>query len=417
MNLILSKRGNSWQYRFEIAKIGGRRKYFTKGGFKTKRAAVEAGTVALVTYNNTGSLFKPSEISVSDYLDYWFNTYCKMNVKYNTQRIRSSIIKNHLKPAFGSYFLKNLKPLIIQEYINQLKIDGKSKGTVISVLSTLSGALKYAVEPLNYIQTNPCANVRMPKFEKEDVARYIISPEQLDQILKRFPEPSRFNLLILTGYYTGMRIAECLALTWNDIDFKNKTISVNKNIEKRKTDTGSAWYFSTTKTKSSVRTIKIGDTLCNALKRAYERMKVNKELYGEYYTNVYKKPEINEKGDVIYRLLEASEDVSGSLEKVDMVNVRENGKPLTMDGMKYPLQVIKYKLHIPFNFHSLRHTHATILIANGANIKDVQERLGHSSIQTTLNTYMHNTDELRSLSVDIFEKAVNKKRTSLSSNE
>ena len=77
--------------------------------------------------------------------------------------------------------------------------------------------------------------------------------------------------------------------------------------------------------------------------------------------------------------------------------------------MKYCNRIIHYELNIMFNYHSLRHTHATTLVENGANIKDVQERLGHCNIETTLNTYTHNTDYLRSQSVDIFENAVKTK--------
>ena len=422
--LIFSKRGDKWQYRFEIAPVDGKRKYFTKGGFKTKKDALEAGTIALATYNNTGTAFKPSDISVADYLDFWLDTYGKMNLKYNTQLGYLSVIENHLKPNLGFYYLKNLTPAIIQEYTNKLKLEGFAKATVVGIISTLSGALNYAIEPLNYIQTNPCDNIRLPKFEKStNTQRYIITPEQLEKILERFPETSNFYVPIMIGYYTGVRIAECFGLTWQDVNFENHTITINKTMLKRnfgmdvrqvllkkgKKEEKSAWYFSTTKNESSVRTIKIGDTLYNVLKRAYDRLQANKELYGDYYTNVYKKPETDEKGNTVYRLVELEKDIPCALETVELINVKENGELLSMDSMKYPNRVIKYELNIPFNFHSLRHTHATILIANGANIKDVQERLGHATIETTLNTYTHNTDELRSLSVDIFEKAVNEK--------
>lgn len=135
----------------------------------------------------------------------------------------------------------------------------------------------------------------------------------------------------------------------------------------------------------------------------------NCDFYGEYYTRIYKKPELDEKGDTIYRLVEVEAGVPCTLEPVDMLNVKENGQLLSMDSMKYCNRIIHYELNIMFNYHSLRHTHATTLVENGANIKDVQERLGHCNIETTLNTYTHNTDYLRSQSVDIFENAVKTK--------
>ena len=75
------KRGDKWEYRFEAARIDGKRKQISKGGFKTKKEALEAGTKALASYNNSGLKFEPTDISVSDYLDYWFDTYCKTELK------------------------------------------------------------------------------------------------------------------------------------------------------------------------------------------------------------------------------------------------------------------------------------------------------------------------------------------------
>lgn len=85
------------------------------------------------------------------------------------------------------------------------------------------------------------------------------------------------------------------------------------------------------------------------------------------------------------------------------VCIKENGSMLTSGSFRYCSRVVHYELGNPsFDYHSLRHTHATILIENGANIKDVQERLGHSNIETTMNTYVHNTDSMKKESVDIF---------------
>ena len=106
------------------------------------------------------------------------------------------------------------------------------------------------------------------------------------------------------------------------------------------------------------------------------------------------------------RILSAERSIPCALPKVDLICVREDGKYCSTDSFKYCSRIIHNELKIAFNFHSLRHTHATYLVENGANIKDVQERLGHTDVQTTLNTYAHNTEQNRQNSVDIFEQKI-----------
>lgn len=90
------------------------------------------------------------------------------------------------------------------------------------------------------------------------------------------------------------------------------------------------------------------------------------------------------------------------------VCTKENGDQITTDSIKYLSRVVNYELAIKFNFHSFRHTHATMLIEAGANMKDVQQRLGHSKLATTMDTYAHVTTKMSKNTVDIFEK-INKK--------
>jgi len=98
---------------------------------------------------------------------------------------------------------------------------------------------------------------------------------------------------------------------------------------------------------------------------------------------------------------------AGTAKSIYMVCTEENGEMMTPYTFKYASRVIHYDLEIEFNFHSLRHTHAKILIENGANIRDVQTRLGHANIETTLGTYTHATEKMAEQSVEIFENVVN----------
>lgn len=427
MNGGTRKRGNTWSYYFDMGKVDGKRKRKEKGGFSTKKEAEAALAKAINEYNNAGQVFEPSEISVSDYLDFWFDNYCKMNLKYNTQIGYLGIIEKHLKPTFGTYKLKALNSACIQEYANNLKLRSYSKSAVVGIISTLSGALNYAIEPMHYIQYNPCKHIKYPKYTKDSKkdVRYIIEPETFQRITERFPETSQFYIPLMIGYYTGLRIGETFALTWDDIDLKNRTITVNKITVKRnfgadvrkaaskkngKKLEKSSWYFGTPKTFTSNRTVKFGETLYNALVYAKKQKNINRMKYGEYFTEHYLKTETDEKGEPMQRIIPASRALQCALPSADMVCVRENGEYVSTDSFKYCARVIHYELRIAFNYHSLRHTHATFLIEAGANVKDVQERLGHTNIETTLNTYVHNTDQMRSQTVDIFEKVIDEKK-------
>ena len=98
----------NWEYRFEVGRIGGHRKQFSKSGFKTKREALEAGAKALSEYCD-GNLINPTEISMSDFLDEWFEKDCKAHIKITSQETYASAIKLYLKPLLGAYKVKWIK--------------------------------------------------------------------------------------------------------------------------------------------------------------------------------------------------------------------------------------------------------------------------------------------------------------------
>ena len=175
MNGGVRKRSTTWSYYFDLGKVDGKRKRKEKGGFRTKKDAEAALAKALNEYNNTGMVFEPTEITVADYLNQWFDLYCKTNLKYNTQVGYLRLIQAHLIPKFGAYRLKAITSAILQEYAVELKMNGYSKSHIVGILSVFSAALNYAVEPMHYIISNPMQYVKFPKVEKPPRERIILT--------------------------------------------------------------------------------------------------------------------------------------------------------------------------------------------------------------------------------------------------
>ena len=221
---------------------------------------------------------------------------------------------------------------------------------------------------------------------------------------------------MLIAYYTGLRISEVFGLTWNDIDFEKKTLSVNKIAKKfdydAKNEKGyrgirgkskAIWYLGACKTKSSYRTISIGDTLINALLDYKALQEANEKEYGVFYTKTYVKNELTRNKRKVQRIIQIADKPDEPLEEVKLICIRENGAFSGTDSMKYPSQVINGKMGITFKFHALRHTHATMLIEQGLPIKAVSERLGHSNSQVTWDAYVKVTEKMETEVVEAFE--------------
>lgn len=128
--VITRKRGNSWEYRIELAKIGGKRKQKSKGGFKTQKEANAAGILAMSEYQTCGIYFTPSEISFSDYLKLWMNQYCETNLNQSTCENYKKKIRLHIEPRLGIYKLKALTSVILQDFINLKFNEGYSRNTL-----------------------------------------------------------------------------------------------------------------------------------------------------------------------------------------------------------------------------------------------------------------------------------------------
>lgn len=379
------KIGENWFYCFDVGKVDGKRKRIERKGGKTKKEALIALREAIREFEKCGTVIEESNLSVSDYFDYWYKEYALINCKYNTQISYKRIIANHIKPILGIYKLKAITPGVLQEFLNKKYVSGFSKNTLTGFYGVLSGAFKAAVYPYQLIKENPMTYVHMPKIQntkkdKEDLK--IISIADYKRIIERFPEGSNFYIPIQISFYTGLRASEVCGMTWDCIDLESRKITVDKIINKE-----TIWCFGTPKTESSERTIEMGNALTEILKRHKEYQEKNKLKYGVHYANE----------TYIYK------ERNRTYTNNDLVSTRENGELISTESLKYLSRIVNYELGIKFSFHSFRHTHATMFLESDSDYKDIQFRLGHSKLSTTMDTYSHVTRKMRQSSIDKFE--------------
>ncbi len=271
----------------------------------------------------------------------------------------------------------SLNTAVLQTFINSKFNAGYGKNSLTAMKTILSGCLSYAVEPLSFLRVNPMKSVKIPSPRAKPETptrkkeREAVSQEAWCQIINRFPFGHSCHVPLLLAYRCGLRLGEAFALDIRaDIDFENKTLTVNRQIQW----IDGYWVFTDPKY-DSFRTIHLDDYMLGVLLKVKDLQERAAIFYGEYYTHLY----VNEKQQLI------SEKKPGCIE-VHLLNIREDGTYIQPRVMQHCSRVIHYDLgYKNFDYHSLRHTHATMLIESGAPIKDVQRRLGHKSVQVTVN--------------------------------
>ncbi len=395
------KRGEKWYYSYELATIDGKRKRVERVGGRTKKEAQDALRKALSEYEKTGRHQDQKGMSIDDLLSQWINEYVMFNNAITTKEGYEKAIHNHILPAFSGRKITTITPMELQAFINEKYSMNYSSSYLSRMRNVLRMSFDYAVNPCQYLKESPMNYVKIPKLhDKKTGSDKVLSTADFNKLVDYFKNKSQF-LHLMIGFYTGFRIGEVTALTWDDIDFKKQTISVNKTTYYA----NRRYYIGDTKTKGSIRTISIGKTLLGVLREAKKKQLENRLYYGKYYKEMYLVDEKDEKTGNVRKRIHEFDGYSSIKEgtAINFVCLQENGALVTTGTFKSCPDIARKKLDIDFNFHMLRHTHATTLISNGANIKAVQERLGHESIKTTMDIYAHVTPKMESDLVNIIE--------------
>lgn len=342
MPVYQNKKTKLWEYRTYANDIYGNRKQFEKGGFKTKKEAKQAEL-------DLQALDKVVECNITFY-DLWtnYNEYISLKMKKQSYRKTVSKFKNHILPYFKNYKVKNINAnvytkwqRIIEEKGFKYKYNSSLHGSMMTILNY---AIKFyglkenvASKIGNFSQKNDLPkNIDFWTFKEYQEFIKVVD----DNIYKTFFE---------TLYYSGLRQGECLALTWND--FREDYLDIYKTISKEKVD--GEYIINTPKTKNSIRKVKLDSKLIKLLTELKEKYK---ELVG-FEENWY---------------------IFGGITPLAPTTIgRKKDKYCKLANIK--------KIRI----HDFRHSHATLLLSSGVPITVISQRLGHSDINMTLNTYSH----------------------------
>ena len=396
-NVRTRKRGKYWEYEFDAAKVAGKRNRISKSGYKTKAEAVAAGAAAMAEYNSSGIKFIPSEMSYADFLDYWIESYCLITLKKTTLDNYKKRIKAHIKPSLGAYKLTSLTTAGLQKFINS-KIDAQYSLNTLSVLrGILTGSLQYAVRQ-NMLKNNPAREIRIPtersteSLQLRSAPHRYLPPDVIEKIFERFPEKHPSHIPLMLGYRCGLRLGEAFAITWDCVDLEKGQIYINKQVQWNPAE---QWWFFTNPKFNSFRTIDLDNSLLELLRRERKRQDKDRTYYEDMYTVYYE-------NDV--RGLVTSPDQASSATPIELMLVRQDGSYIQARTMQHASSVIHYELGVKdFTFHSLRHTHATMLAEAGMPQKYTQQRLGHKDISVTLKYYTHLTDKMSEIGGKILE--------------
>jgi len=289
---------------------------------------------------------------------------------------------NHIKNDYiGNLSIQKVSFKELQKFIDSKKY---YKNTYISKIYELLGRIFKEAIKRDYILKNPMINVEKPKSEQLDEKIEAFSVDEQKAFLKVIEKETVYQDIFIIALYTGMRMGEILALKKEDIDWKNKTIHVQRTLTK--TFIGKTKLGETTKTYNSIRDVPITSLVENSLKHAIANMvlNINNLLFIQPNGKLYPVSDLNSRFKRIC--------VNANLAVVPYIIKRKDKK--TGKIKEIHSQTSKY------NQHMLRHTYATRCIEAGIPAEVLQKLLGHKDIQTTINTYTTIFDKFKNKQVD-----------------
>lgn len=368
-----TKKKPSWQYRVYVGQdpVTDKPKYVSKSGFTKKEYAEQAAAIVENQYRK-GLYIGPVQTTLQDLSDEWLKHYSQKNKPSSVKMMHGRVKK------FISY-MDNSKVQHVSEFHCQTFIDDMAAKYSHNTLKLYHVALKmmfrYAKEKMKIINESPMINVEIPKEKQtvEDIEKIDIGNNYFEKNeLKEFLECAKikglendyaiFTLLA----YTGLRSGEARALKWSDIDTDNMTVRITKTLY-HKNNNRLKFSHLPPKTRKSIRTISIDPFIIEVLEQHKKEQKAleieNAPIY-KYFGYVFSE---------------------------------NDGYPLTLNKLNDRMKRLLKRTTIDkeLTTHAFRHTHTSLLIEANVHIKEIQERLGHSSITTTMDIYAQITKDVK----------------------
>ena len=371
----IEKRGKN-SYRLTVSEgfdLNGKPMIHRKTVHGTKKDA-EVELAKFVTEVQNGLIIDGKSLKFSEFTEIWKRDYGSKELAPSTYNSYCRMLETRLLPYFGHFYINKIKPTDIMKFYDLLEKDtqlvrkkgnngSKTKkplsGKTILEHHRLLRAMLHKAVYWQLIVANPAERVQPPKARKPKRKSY--DDEQTKILLENLEllssEDTKYKVAIILTVFTGVRLGELMGLEWQDVDFKNGIISINRSSQYL-ADMGV--FTKVPKTESSIREIAIPEFIISLLEEYKLWYEEQKSIYGELWTDS------------------------------DRLFVQADGKP--MHPSTISKWFVKYvgQIGLPvINFHGLRHTNASLLVAQNIDIAVISARLGHAQISTTLDFYVH----------------------------
>jgi integrase len=299
----------------------------------------------------TGQMSDVKNMSVKEYLNHWLEEYARKNVSHTTFKKYENAVEKAV-PHIGYLKLINVKPVHVQKLFNDLSDLGLSSSSCATYFRALKTVFNMAVK-WQIIYFNPFNSINSPKESNKKID--VLTQDEVNYLPKNSKDHPIYPVLLIV-ISCGLRRGEILGLQWSNINFLNSTIYVENNL----TQSNSKIQLGETKTSAGKRAVSVPNSVLKELKEIRKKQKKNKLLLGKAY------------------------------EDSDYVCTWQDGRIFRPDYITKVFPKILKELDLPIvRFHYLRHSHASLLLRQGIQTKVVQERLCHSNISITLDTYSH----------------------------